>query len=120
MHEPRTWMVAVSAWPMCSTPVTFGGGSTVENLFLGFDVGGKYPATESGLKKPESCHHWYQPASRSGEYLAGKGSETSFFAVTVLNITCWGLLVTAHKCLGDNLRSDMFISKTESLCFIIR
>ena len=24
-------MVAVSAWPRCSEPVTFGGGSTMEN-----------------------------------------------------------------------------------------
>ena len=30
-----SWMVTNSAWPMCSEPVTFGGGITIENGAFG-------------------------------------------------------------------------------------
>lgn len=47
----RTWMELVSACPMCSAPVTLGGGMTMTKGGL-VEVG-------SGLKKPHCSHHSY-------------------------------------------------------------
>ncbi len=46
-----TWMELVSACPMCSAPVTLGGGMTMTKGGL-VEVG-------SGLKKPHCSHHSY-------------------------------------------------------------
>ena len=57
----RTWMLLVSAWPMCSAPVTLGGGITMTNLGL-LD-----PCF--GVKKPHFSHQVYQPDSTTrGQY----------------------------------------------------
>ncbi len=54
-------MVAVSAWPRCSDPVTLGGGSTMENAGLSL--------TSSAWKNPCSSHHRAQCGStRAGSY----------------------------------------------------
>ena len=127
-------IVAVRAWPTCRTPVTLGGGNTMENLGLPEDddddwheVFGKYLDTESGLKYPWSCHQSYQPwtinttmwlvksnyyltSSMFGVYFTGKGSETSFLIVDMLqqlNTTCWD--DAGDRYFGDNLNNDMMI-----------
>ncbi len=48
-------MVAVSAWPMCSAPVTLGGGRTMEK--------GGFSLTSCERKKPFSSHHFAQRGS---------------------------------------------------------
>lgn len=54
-------MVAVSAWPRCSEPVTFGGGNTMQN--------GKLAESFSGAKYPRSIHSGYHFDSTSaGSY----------------------------------------------------
>mmetsp|Transcript_5126 Transcript_5126/g.18346 ORF Transcript_5126/g.18346 Transcript_5126/m.18346 type:complete len:327 (+) Transcript_5126:2424-3404(+) len=50
-----SWMLFVSAWPMCKAPVTFGGGITTTNLGLLDPI--------VGLKYPSLSHHSYHPAS---------------------------------------------------------
>lgn len=46
-----TWMEFVSACPMCSAPVTLGGGMTITN--------GGLVLLGSGLKKPHASHQSY-------------------------------------------------------------
>ncbi len=53
---PPTWMELVSAWPMCSAPVTLGGGMTMTK--------GGLVLWGSALKKPHSSH--LQPAGEQG------------------------------------------------------
>ena len=43
----RSWIAALSAWPMCSEPVTFGGGTAIEKFSAASPSG-------SGLKMPAS------------------------------------------------------------------
>ena len=45
------------AWPMCSAPVTLGGGMAMQN--------GSPTAFGSGTKQPRSSHHWYRRSSVS-------------------------------------------------------
>ena len=35
----RSWIAALSAWPMCSEPVTFGGGTAIEKFSLASPAG---------------------------------------------------------------------------------
>ena len=51
----HTCTALVSAWPMCSAPVTLGGGMTMTK--------GGLVLFRSGLKKPLCSHQSYQPAS---------------------------------------------------------
>ncbi len=41
----RSWIAALSAWPMCNAPVTLGGGTAIEKL-------PSAPSAASGLKIP--------------------------------------------------------------------
>ena len=50
-----SWMVAVSAWPMWSEPVTLGGGMTMQN--------GGLSLLSCARKKPCSSHHFAQCGS---------------------------------------------------------
>src|SRR5438045_6961265 len=64
MRFQRTMMscsVMTSAWPMCSRPVTFGGGMTIENFGLS--------RSRSGVKYSPSSQKRYQRCSKSfGSY----------------------------------------------------
>jgi hypothetical protein len=65
----------VSAWPMCNTPVTLGGGMTMVNLGL--------EEPFCGVKKPHFSHHSYQRASTSaGWYELSIALFTFFFSPT--------------------------------------
>ena len=44
-----SWIAPLSAWPMWSTPVTFGGGTAIEKFSSGEPSG-------SGWKRPDSSH----------------------------------------------------------------
>ena len=62
-------MVAVSAWPRCSDPVTLGGGSTIEN--------GGLSLTSSARKNPCSSHHRAQCGSTlAGSYPLSRSFST--------------------------------------------
>ena len=67
MRERRmttSWMVLLSAWPMCSEPVTLGGGMTTEY--------GSTPSTISAEKYPPSCHDAkIGPSTALGSYALG-------------------------------------------------
>ena len=69
-------MAAMSAWPRCREPVTFGGGMTMTK---GFRVAVELPASSTrgpapGPKKPAASHHAYVAASTSlGSYTLGRG-----------------------------------------------
>ena len=62
-------MLAVSAWPRCSDPVTLGGGSTIEN--------GGLSLTSSARKNPCSSHHRAQCGSTlAGSYPLSRSFST--------------------------------------------
>ena len=44
-----SWIEPLSAWPMCSAPVTFGGGTAIEKFSSGVPSG-------SGWLMPDSSH----------------------------------------------------------------
>ena len=61
----------VSAWPMCSTPVTLGGGMTMVNLGLSVPF--------FGVKKPHFSHHSYHRASTSAGWYELSSTLFTFF-----------------------------------------
>ena len=64
MRVSRSWIVQFSAWPMCSAPVTFGGGIAIEKLCSALPAAsgctkpGIEPALQDAgfdLRRLESC-----------------------------------------------------------------
>ena len=76
----RVWS---RAWPTCRFPVTFGGGSTIENgRFAPLST-----VCSSALKYPAANHRWYSGTSTAaGSYWVASswrgGAEFSAVAVT--------------------------------------
>ena len=69
-----SWIATVSAWPMCSAPVTLGGGSTIANVRRS-EAARAWTSAASGLNSPRSSHHSYHAASTSvGRYSVAIGS----------------------------------------------
>ena len=57
MIRMQTWVVMVSACPICSEPVTFGGGSIILNRPAAV-VDDAAAADDAGVKKPGTPMHY--------------------------------------------------------------
>ncbi len=69
-----SWIVPFSAWPMCSAPVTFGGGTAIEKFSSGVPAG-------SG---------WCRPASSQRSTMRGSTSDGSKRVLVWRSVICAG------------------------------
>src|SRR5579859_4921658 len=76
--------VPFSAWPMCSSPVMFGGGRQI--VYLGLGLFG------FAVKRPAFSQSAYQPASTAcGSYAVGMDDLVSVVIWACSDLCSWGL-----------------------------